>query len=239
MQRGWTSWLVLVLFAAGAAALWTRWELRHEDPIVDLHLFSNRGVLLVNLASLALGWAMFGTFLLVPRLVQADPDQAGYGLAAGAFVTGLLLLPAAIGQTVGSPGAGVLARHVPQGLILSGGLALVLAASVVLLLAERSVVLVVIGTALIGTGAGAAIEASSAVATGAVPSDVAGTSTAVNSTVRRFSGGLGSQVGTIILGAGAAASASSAAPHSSFVVAFVVIAGLTLVGALTALLVPR
>jgi hypothetical protein len=52
---------------------------------------------------------------------------------------------------------------------------------------------------LFGLGAGAALQSSSSVATQGVSQDVAAASSALNSTIRRFAGGTGGQVTTILL----------------------------------------
>ena len=82
-------------------------------------------------------------------------------------------------------------------------------ATVLLALTRHSPVAVALWALLLGLGAGAGLQASSATATEGVGADVAGVSTAVNSTVRRLAGGIGGQVGTILL---ASLAAGSAAP---------------------------
>lgn len=238
VRSGWASWPVLLLFAGSAVAgvAWVRWELHHEDPIVDLRLFRNRAVVLVNVASLGYGWALFASYLLLPRLVQAVPRTAGYGLAAGAALTGFLLLPAAGLQTVAAPLAGRLARRWTSGPVLTAGLALLTGGVVVLLFTTDQLVLVLLGAALLGAGAGTAIQASSAVATTAVDSAVATVSAALNSTIRRFAGGVGAQVSTVLL---AAAGGGHTPAHAGLVLAFAVSAGLALLGGVAAALVPR
>jgi MFS family permease len=87
---GWTSGRVLGLFVAAAvlAVLWARWELRVVDPLVDLALMRQRPVWTTNVAACAIGFAMFGSFVLVPQFVQT-PSRVGYGFGASVTESGL------------------------------------------------------------------------------------------------------------------------------------------------------
>ena len=93
---GWTSPRVLGLFAAAAvfAVLWARWELRVVDPLVDLALMRQRPVWTTNVAACAIGFAMFGSFVLVPQFVQTP---ARGGLRVRRLGHGVRALPAPLG----------------------------------------------------------------------------------------------------------------------------------------------
>ena len=69
---GWTSGRTLGL-AAVAVVLLVAWgvaELRVPQPMVDMRMLAVRPVLFTNLTALVAGFAMFGTFVLVPNFVQ-------------------------------------------------------------------------------------------------------------------------------------------------------------------------
>ena len=91
---------------------------------------------------------------------------------------------------------------------------------------------VLVGASVLGLGGGLAVQASSAVTTRDVPSEHAGVSASLNAMVRRFSGGVGSQVSTVIL----AATASSGV---GFVIAFALAGTMSFGAALCSLAVPR
>ena len=94
---GWTSPRVLGLFAAAAvlAVVWAWWERRVTDPLVNLALMRQRPVWTTNVAGFAIGFAMFGSFVLIPQFVQT-PSSAGYGFGATVTESGLFLLPSAL-----------------------------------------------------------------------------------------------------------------------------------------------
>src|SRR5215216_3042940 len=114
---GWTSTRVLGLFAGALAALvaWVAVELRVSEPMVDMRMLANRPVLFANITGLIAGFALFGSFVLVPSLLQLPnglpPDLAAlvdYGFGASATQTGLYLLPAAVTGFFTGPLSGVI-----------------------------------------------------------------------------------------------------------------------------------
>ena len=80
---GWGSAPVIGLFAAAVvlAVVWVRFELRVPQPLVDIAMMRKRAVLTTNLAGLLVGFGMFGSFILIPQLVQT-PESTGYGFGA-------------------------------------------------------------------------------------------------------------------------------------------------------------
>ena len=84
---------MLGLLAGGAVVLvvWGRYELRVADPLVDMRVMRLRGVWTTNVTALMVGFGMFGSFLLVPQLVQL-PESTGFGFGASVTEAGLFLL---------------------------------------------------------------------------------------------------------------------------------------------------
>ena len=67
-------------------------ELRVREPLIDMRLLASRGVWPANLVGLAFGFLMFGTFLVVPTLLEM-PEATGYGFGQTITEAGLFLLP--------------------------------------------------------------------------------------------------------------------------------------------------
>lgn len=223
--------VLLLVASAVAGALWVRTELRHDEPLVDLRVLRDRTVLLVNGATVGLGWARFVGLLLIPELVQG-PGRGRYGFGAGAAAAGLFLLPDGLGTLVGGPAAGRLARRLSAPGVLAWSLATVAAGAVAIAVGSGSAPVVAAAALVLGLGGGAATQASSAVVTACVPPGDAGASSSLNSTLRRFAGGVAGQLSTVALAglAGAGAPAS----RQGFVVAFAVAAALAAGGGLLA-----
>lgn len=80
---GWSSARIVGLFAVSAVVfcVWVLVELRVPEPLVDMQVFADRPVLLTNLTALIAGFAMFGTFVLVPissrRRTASSPPPRG------------------------------------------------------------------------------------------------------------------------------------------------------------------
>ncbi|HEX3649243.1 MAG TPA: MFS transporter [Pseudonocardiaceae bacterium] len=222
---GWRSPVTIELFVVTVAlsAVWVRHERRTIDPLIDIGLLRDRRVAAANLATVGLGWALFGSFLLIPRFGRVDPAHAGYGLALGSALVGLVMLPLAVGQMVAGPLAGLLARRVPAAAVFSGGLVLVAGGLALLAATRTGAPLVAVWALVLGVGAGVALQAGSTVTTEVVSSDVAAVSAAVNSTVRRLAGGVGGQVDTVLL--------ASIAGWRGYLVCYALAAGICVVGA--------
>ncbi len=77
---GWGSARTLVLIGAGLAilAFWVVLERRTPQPLADIEALAKTPVLMTNIATLLVGFGMFGSFILIPTLAQA-PTSTGYG----------------------------------------------------------------------------------------------------------------------------------------------------------------
>ena len=237
VELGWTSWLIVGLFvaAAGLMASWVFYESRIESPLLDLRVLAAPAVLLTNLATIALGYLLFGTYFLIPHFVE-EPSR--YGFAAGAAGAGLYLLPAAIGQLLTGTFSGVVERKVSPKWLLTAGLTLGGLGAAALAIWNSHPWQMVLWIFVLGCGVGFGISASGALVTGAVSEQDTGISNAINSVLRRVGGGIGGQVGAALLAAFAVAG-SSMPREEAFVVAFAISAGLSLLGALCAVFVPQ
>ena len=104
---GWGSTRTLVLIAAGLAvlALWTVVERRTEQPLADIPTLMKPPVLMTNIATLLVGFGMFGSFLLIPQLAEL-PESTGFGFGLDATGAGLLLLPGVARHALRGPGLG-------------------------------------------------------------------------------------------------------------------------------------
>src|SRR6185312_14813702 len=72
------------------------WELKHDNPIVDLRMFRRRSFAVANALMLTLGVALFGSTVLLPQYLQVlmgyTAQQSGMALSPGGFVV-IMLLP--------------------------------------------------------------------------------------------------------------------------------------------------
>ena len=235
---GWTSPRVLGLFAATAvlAVVWAWWELRVTDPLVNLALMRQRPVWTTNVAGFAIGFAMFGSFVLIPQFVQT-PSSAGYGFDATVTESGLFLLPSALLMLFAGPFSGRLgARYgsrVPLALgALSSGLSYTWLAAF-----HGARIDIYLASVLLGLGVGMALAAMGNLVVEAVPPDVTGVASAINAIMRTIGGAVGAQVSAAIVSGSIAAGASYPA-ESGFTGAFTMSAVASLVAVLVCFAIP-
>ncbi|MDT5028661.1 MAG: hypothetical protein QOE61_5087, partial [Micromonosporaceae bacterium] len=109
---GWGETKTVSLLVLGVVALivFVVVELRVREPLIDMRLMANRGVWATDLVALVLGFAMFGTFVLVPTLLEL-PAATGYGFGKTVSEAGLFLLPTVLMMIVFGPLAGLLDRR--------------------------------------------------------------------------------------------------------------------------------
>ena len=197
---GWTSatFLGLMLTSAVLLAAWILTELRVAEPMVDMRMMSKRPVLLTNTTALIAGFAMFGSFVLVPQFVST-PESAGYGFGASPIVSGLYLVPASLTMLFAGPVAGILGRRFGSKWPLALGMGLVALAALGLASRHDVPLDVVVSMVLLGAGVAAAFAAMAALITESVRPTETGVATGMNTVMRTVGGVIGGQIGAALL----------------------------------------
>jgi EmrB/QacA subfamily drug resistance transporter len=197
---GWSSPPFISLIAASAILLaaWVGTELRVAEPMVDMRMMSHRPVLLTNTTALIAGFAMFGSFVLVPQFVST-PESSGYGFGASATVAGLYLVPASIMMLFAGPVAGMLGRRYGSKWPLALGMALVAVAGVGLAALHDQPSHVIVAMVLLGAGVAGSFAAMAALITENVRATETGVATGMNTVMRTVGGVIGGQIGAAIL----------------------------------------
>ena len=197
---GWTSlpFLGLMLASAVLLATWILTELRVVEPMVDMRMMSKRPVLLTNTTALIAGFAMFGTFVLVPQFVST-PESAGYGFGASPIVAGLYLVPASVMMLFAGPVAGMFGRRYGSKWPLAVGMGLVALAALGLASMHDEPLPVIVSMVLLGAGVASAFAAMAALITESVRPTETGVATGMNTVMRTVGGVIGGQIGAAIL----------------------------------------
>ena len=199
---GWASPGIVGLVAGGfvLGAVWVRLERRAPEPLVDLGLLRLRAVWTSNLATLLMGFGMFGSFILIPQFVQA-PAGAGYGFAEDTTGAGLFLLPSSIVMLVAGPIAGMLASRAGSKVPLLLGSLCAMGSFAMLAAAHDERWQVYVAVAFMGLGIGLSFAAVANLIVEAVPRENTGEATGINAIMRTVGGALGSQVAAAIVAA--------------------------------------
>lgn len=131
---GWSAPITLGMFSLGVVtlAVWGWYELRTRDALVDLRVSARPAVLLTNLASIAMGFALFASQVVFPQLLTFPADLGGVGL--GLIPASLVMVPAGLVMLLMSPVAGRLeTRWGPKPLLVIGSMFIAVSYGVALL----------------------------------------------------------------------------------------------------------
>lgn len=245
---GWGSARIVALLV-GAAALLLAWgavELRVPEPMVDMRMLARRPVLFSNVTGLIAGFAMFGTFVLIPIFVETPQGLPGalarvveYGFGASTTTAGLYLLPGAVAGFVSGPLAGVLGRRYGSKWPMALGMALAAIALAMFALWHEHPWQIVLGMIVLGAGVPFTFAAMAKIIVDSVRPTETGVATGMNTVMRTVGGVIGGQVGAAILTADTIGRTNVPA-ESAFVAAFWIGAAAAFVAVFVALLVtPR
>ncbi len=244
---GWGSPSIVGLFAAAAAllGLWVWVERRSASPMVDVRVLARRPVLVTNLTTFVLGYALFGVWFLVPQLVQAprgmparDAPLLGYGFGASVTESGLYVISCSLALVTLAPVAGLAAKRWGGQIPLVAGMA-VLAVSACSLATWHAVGWqVVVGMFGLGVGIALAFAAIPTLIIGAVDPSETGVATGINMVMRTIGGVVGGQVGAALLTA-RTVGADRVPAESGFIIAFTACGVVAAIGAVFCLLVYR
>ena len=126
-RSGWLSWPAVATVAATAilVAAFAAWQMRTASPLLAVRLFETRSFVAAALVSFAYGLGLFGSTYLLPVFVQ---DIAGYS----ASDAGWLLMPPGIALALTLAAAGRLTDRIDPRYVVTAGLALFAASSLML-----------------------------------------------------------------------------------------------------------
>jgi EmrB/QacA subfamily drug resistance transporter len=225
---GWLSGQTLGLLGVSAVALaaWIVVELRVPEPLVDMHMLARRPVLFANITGLIARFALFGSFVLVPSLLQLPrglpselAELVDYGFGASATKTGLYLLPAAITGFFTGPLSGLLGARLGPKWPLFIGMGLGSAGLAILAEWHSEPWQIVLGMLVLGGGLPMTFAAMANIIVQSVRPTETGVATGMNTVMRTVGGVIGGQVGAAILTADTIGSTPVPA-ESAFTTAF-------------------
>ncbi len=238
---GWTSASTVALLAGGVVVLlgWGWFELRTSDPLVDLRVTARPVVLLTNLASVVIGFAMYAQSLIVPQLLQL-PTATGYGLGQDMLQMGLWMAPGGLMMMLVSPlGARLSHARGPRTTLAVGAAVVALGyLSAVALMGSTWGLLVAV--CVTNTGVGFAYGAMPALIMGSVPLSETGSANSFNTLMRS----IGTSVSAAVVGVVLAHLSTpfgggiSLPSEAGFRVGLLLGAGVAALAAVVALLIP-
>jgi MFS family permease len=182
---GWASRPTLTLAVAGVAllGLLVAVELRASTPLVNVLIAVRPGVLLVNIASVLCGFAMFTNMVGTMQLLQQSRDS-GYGLGLDVLHAGLWMAPTGLIFGAWAPVAAWIIRRFGAHAALLGG-AFVMATSYVgRVFLSTELWQVVTGSVLVGVGVSMTFAAMPNLIMAAVPPTETASANGLNTLLR-------------------------------------------------------
>jgi EmrB/QacA subfamily drug resistance transporter len=244
---GWTGGRIVGLFGVALALLvvWGLVELRVPEPMIDMRMLAHRPVLFTNLTAMIAGFAMFGTFVLIPNFVETPNGLADsiarmvdYGFAASATKAGLYLLPSSIVLLFAGPLGGLMGRRVGFKWPLALGMLLVAVASASFAVFHDAPWQILVAMPLLGAGVGFAFAAMATLIVESVRPEETGVATGMNTVMRTVGGVIGGQIGAALLTA-YTIDGTGVPSVTGYKATFALSAAAALVGAVLAVLVTR
>ena len=186
------------------------WELRHDDPLIDVRMFRSPALGPVFLTAGLFGVSVLGAQAPLSTFARTDPNEYGYGLGTTGFATSLIIGIYLIAMIVGALLFPLIARLTAPRLTLMGASTLVGIGFLLFLPFHDSYVQVIVNMVIVGLGSGALVAALPAAAASAAPPTQTGVATGLTNSVKTVGGAIASCVFGIALlnGATGAASAS-------------------------------
>ncbi|WP_246851923.1 MFS transporter [Patulibacter sp. SYSU D01012] len=236
---GWGSARVVGMILGGLAILaaWVLLQSRTAEPIAHVPTLRRPAVLFTNLATVLVGFGMFGSFVVLPQLLQS-PEATGYGFGLDATTSGLVMVPGGLISMFAAPLSGRMGAKVGSHVPLAIGGALSAAGLLMLAELHGSIGLIIVGFAVSSVGIGLAFAAMPNLIVDAVSAARTGEATGFNTVMRSVGSSLGSQLVVTVL-TGSAIAGSPLPTDGGYTDAFAMLAGVTLVAGVVAALVPR
>ncbi|MGO3151956.1 MAG: MFS transporter [Galactobacter sp.] len=197
-EWGWGDPRTLVLMGGGTIVLliWGVIELRIKDPLVDLRVSARRPVLLTNLASVVMGFALFASNVVLPQLLTL-PQVTGTGLGLTLTAAALVIAPSGLAMMIVAPVAGrIQQRWGAKALLILGGVILALAYGLALFW-HATVWQILMVSIVLGIGVGLGYAAMPALIMQAVPVHETGAANGLNALMRS----LGTTIAAAVTGA--------------------------------------
>ncbi|MFJ7176855.1 MFS transporter [Streptomyces massasporeus] len=177
---------------------WGGWELRVKEPLVDLRTTARRQVLVTDLASIAVGFAMFAMSLVIPQLLQL-PEATGYGLGTSLLVAGLTMAPSGLVMMATAPVSAALSKaRGPKTTLMVGALIVAARYGLNIVLMSELWHFVFI-TCVIGAGIGFTYGSMPALIMGAVPASETGAANSLNTLMQSIGTSTASAVAGVIV----------------------------------------
>ncbi|WP_449374792.1 MFS transporter [Arthrobacter psychrolactophilus] len=209
----WWAWAAVVL---GIAALlpFTRHELGHKDPLIDIRLLRQPSMWPIQLTAFLFGVSVLGAQAPLSTFARTDPAEVGYGLGATSGTVSILIGVYVLGLLFGALLYPVVTRWVTPRITLLGAAIFVGVGYLMFLPFHDTTAQVLLNMAIAGLGSGALVAALPSAAAAAAPLTQTGMATGLTNAIKTVGGAFASCVFGIAL-AGQALGSLTGDGHST------------------------
>ncbi|MDQ0644411.1 MFS transporter [Microbacterium murale] len=236
------SWIVVALGLL-LVVPFALWELRHDDPLIDVRMFRSPALWPVFVTAGLFGVSVLGAQAPLSTFARTDPSVYGYGLGTTGFATSLIIGIYLIGMITGALLYSKIARLTTPRLTLIGAALLVGIGFSMFLPFHDSYAQVITNMVIVGLGSGALVAALPAAAASAAPATQTGVATGLTNSVKTVGGAIASCIFGIALLHGFAATASgaegTAGSLEGYMIVWIVCGATALAAAVLLLFVPK
>ncbi len=231
----------VVLLGLALMVPFVLWELKHDDPIIDVRMFRSPTLAPVFLTAGLFGVSVLGAQAPLSTFARTDPAEVGYGLGTTGFATSLIIGIYLIAMITGALTYPIVARRVTPRFTLMLASILVGIGFLLFLPFHDTYAQVVTNMVIAGIGSGALVAALPSAAAAAAPPTQTGVATGLTNSVKTVGGAVASCVfGIALLQQVAGGSGSATAGSLVGYMTVWTICGVTaLIAAVTLLFVPQ
>jgi len=240
---GWESVVVLALLAFGVVSLvaWVLYELRHDNPLIDVRLLRNRTIAIVNATIFFTAMApMIYPIVILPLLQQ--PLWTGIGFGISATMAGIIKLPANATSGVAGIGSGLFARRYSmQPAIILAAFCNFLAFSSLIFFHDSAVYVAAVCILLIAPSVTILFGCAPALIIEAAPAERTSEATGLTAMIRSIATAMGTQLLAYCLATSSISNSEGVKfpDESAYVTTFTLMAGCCLASLIFALMIPR
>ncbi|MEU0740839.1 MFS transporter [Streptomyces sp. NPDC006134] len=197
--RGSPAVLGCLLGGAVVLAAWAWWELRTEQPAVDLRVIGDRSMWPVQLTAMLFAISLSGSQSPDSTFLAADPERTGYGFGLDTTGIALITLPSQIASVTGAALHSRLAARAGPHRTIATGAALLAVGYGALCVAHGGPASFAVTVTLVGCGVGLMSGGFPSLVAERAPADRAGIAAGVYDTLRTLAGGIAGGLFAVVL----------------------------------------
>ena len=221
--------LQFVLGGLALASIWVWWELRVDNPMINLRLLKTNKMALTQLATMILSVGPLVAAQIIGPMIMLSPAGPGVGLGLSPTVGGLVIFGAASVAFICSPISGKIAAKVGARRALLIGVVICVIGYGALFWAQYSVLAYIIAINVVFVGTMFAYTAFPNLVAESVPVENTSEGMGINTVTRTIFMGVGTTVITMAL-ASSTVEGTGVPSESAYTLAYVIILTTSLVG---------